>query len=211
MKLQPRLFMAGAGLLLGFGLPATAHADPCEQEVVAVCVSTTCPTFCRGEDDPEACARTCTAEDRCKIHLFGSGDREDQKALDAQVREQLMACLAENREEIQVDESLDAPMLEEDAAKPEDPEPHGTVADTTAASHGWMEVESPSFHERVEQTPQAEVEPVVEREPDPPPDKKALKAMKKAEKKARKAEKKAAKKAAKAKKKAAKAAKKKGK
>lgn len=209
MMLQDRIFLLCAGLSLGLGLPSTAHADPCEQEVVAVCVSTTCPTFCRGEDDPQACAKTCTAEDRCKIHLFGSGDREDQKALDAQVREQLMACLAENREEIQIEESLDAPMLEEDAPKPEDPAPHGSVADTTAASHGWMEVESPSFHDRVEHTP--EPEPEVEAEPDPPPDKKALKAMKKAEKKAKKAEKKAAKKAAKAKKKAAKAAKKKSK
>ena len=179
-----------AGLCLSLALPSTALADPCEKEVVAACVSTSCPAFCEGQEDSAACVATCTPKNRCKIALFGSGDRDDQKALDAQNRAQLMACLEENRADIHADESLGAPILEDDesgpskakTADPVEDATNGKVTDRSASSRKWKNLESPTFHALIIGTKKAEPKP----KPAPAPKHEPTKAEKKAQKKAAK-------------------------
>lgn len=111
-----RLALAAALTLAALAAPAAARAGTCEEDVVAYCVATTCPDYCKAgpKADRSACTATCTADDRCKLTLFGGQDRKDQVELDIQKREQLMSCLAENRGKVKVPDDLGAPIVEED-------------------------------------------------------------------------------------------------
>src|SRR5665811_1384329 len=71
----------------------------CEAAVPAYCVSTTCPQFCDTIKSPTAkrtCKTECTLDKRCKLKPAGGQDDPKNAALDAQNRDQLWACIAED-------------------------------------------------------------------------------------------------------------------
>ncbi|KAJ6645251.1 hypothetical protein Bhyg_00455 [Pseudolycoriella hygida] len=74
----------------------------CEREVPNYCIQTTCPLFCnslRTKRQRDLCNSGCTKTNRCQNRPIGltEADRTNV-ALDAQNREQLLACIAEKRD-----------------------------------------------------------------------------------------------------------------
>ncbi len=170
------------GLVLALPFTGAARAaGTCEQQVVQLCVATTCPAFCSkaAAADKASCAAACMPEKRCKLALFGGQDQRDQVELDVQKRAQLMACLAENRAPIVVAEKLGAPKLESTPAvgsssskkrpkkptkqpsklKPAKPATLGKVKDVSAQKATWKATQTASFTRR--QAGQRRINPVV--------------------------------------------------
>jgi hypothetical protein len=73
----------------------------CERLVPEFCMSTSCPMFCStfySQKDQERCLSECTLDNRCQLKPLGGHDDPKNAALDAQNRDQLMACIAEKRD-----------------------------------------------------------------------------------------------------------------
>ena len=79
----------------------------CEQNIQQHCQNSTCAKFCeeslknrrRNKDALIAqCKKECTPENRCKIKPLGGNDDFRNRELDAQNREQLIACIAQRRD-----------------------------------------------------------------------------------------------------------------
>ncbi|MDX2052038.1 MAG: hypothetical protein SFV15_06590 [Polyangiaceae bacterium] len=150
-----KLQLTLAALLFCVFAAGTASAGSCEQEVVAECVANSCPTFCRtlAEGHVEACKVGCTAQDRCKLALFGGQDRPAQVELDAQKREQLMSCLAENRKQPVVPKELGKPIrTEADYVAPSEAKTkavkRSSLKNTKASKAAWKARKARSFAER---------------------------------------------------------------
>jgi len=73
----------------------------CEREVPNYCISTTCPQYCnslRSQASKTRCNNECSKENRCKLKPTVGADSNTNAALDAQSRDQLWACIAEQRD-----------------------------------------------------------------------------------------------------------------
>ena len=85
-------------------------SQDCEKEVIELCTSQngTCHQFCEGIHQHkkgqqkiaaiEKCKKECTPDNRCQIKPLAGADIAGNKELDAQNREQLIACIAEKRD-----------------------------------------------------------------------------------------------------------------
>ncbi|XP_037048365.1 uncharacterized protein LOC119082816 [Bradysia coprophila] len=107
-----KFLLALLGLLcLGFidfsagstsALTISQATEFCEREVPNYCVQTTCPIFCnalRTKTQRTKCNSGCTTTNRCKNNPIRlSNADQTNEALDAQNREQLIACIAEKRD-----------------------------------------------------------------------------------------------------------------
>lgn len=144
-----------AALVLGLLVTRSVAAGTCEEDVVAECVATSCPTFCAtvAAGEVDACKASCTAADRCKLTLFGGQDRADQVELDVQKREQLMRCLAENRDPVKVPDDLGKPILAEDDFVEKTDESvkavkRKSIRDRKVSKKGWKKAKARSFASR---------------------------------------------------------------
>lgn len=74
----------------------------CETAVPNYCIQTTCPLFCntlRTKRQRDLCNSGCTKSNRCQNRPIGLTNADSTNvALDAQNREQLIACIAEKRD-----------------------------------------------------------------------------------------------------------------
>ena len=87
-----------------------AATKKCEADVGKLCTQDggTCHQFCEAINANstskaktrhiENCKRECTVEKRCKLKPVGGNDTPGNKELEAQTREQLVACIAEIRD-----------------------------------------------------------------------------------------------------------------
>ncbi len=79
----------------------------CEQDVTQHCKTVTCSQFCEAafanrRANKEAlitkCKGECTPQNRCKLKPLGGNDDPQNRELDAQNRDQLIACIAQMRD-----------------------------------------------------------------------------------------------------------------
>jgi len=73
----------------------------CEAAVPQYCIKTSCLQYCstfRTKNSHNRCAGESAADKRCKLKPAGGTDDPKNKALDAQNRDQLWACIAEKRD-----------------------------------------------------------------------------------------------------------------
>lgn len=73
-------------------------ATQCEAAVTTECQTNTCPTYCATLDAGGDECKTACKTTRCTLRLFGAQDQADNLAVDAQNREQFLACVNENKE-----------------------------------------------------------------------------------------------------------------
>ena len=73
----------------------------CEAEVPKYCATKTCPQYCNSlssSTSQTSCLADCLPEKKCRIKPTVGNDKADNLVLDAQNREQLWACIGENRD-----------------------------------------------------------------------------------------------------------------
>jgi hypothetical protein len=80
-----------------------AATKKCEADVTNLCVSTNCTIFCeaaykRSPKLLDQCKTECTPAKRCKLKPLAGMDDSGNRELDAQNREQLIACIAQERD-----------------------------------------------------------------------------------------------------------------
>jgi len=108
MKVCGLIFPVVALALLGRSVDSATKALSikeankfCEAEVPRHCISTTCPLWCSSLRSPSlknTCSSECNADKRCKLRPFVGNDDPLNMVLDAQNRDQLVACIAEKRD-----------------------------------------------------------------------------------------------------------------
>jgi hypothetical protein len=75
----------------------------CEADVTKLCVTTNCNAFCNAAYKNskkllDKCQAECTPDKRCKLKPLAGMDDAANRELDAQNREQLIACIAQVRD-----------------------------------------------------------------------------------------------------------------